>query len=418
MKPFKFLPFVLAVAWFGSTYAVVKAEPVQCELPAPEAQKENLSTAPTQWTNLLITPLAKPQAFESLNGERFLVYELLISNFSNNTIKLRGMDVRHGDDMSIVIKPIEESELRKLTIQPAHGSDALQFAPGSVGVCFINIAMSKTDPVPSSLTHLVVYDQNPPGGKSEFVETRAGRVEVEPTSPVVIGAPLTGGPWVVYGGFDSIVRHRRALFFVDNQVRCAQRYAIDWIKLDAKNRSMTDAIGLQSSPCYDQPVLAVADAVVAGVVDRFPDQPLGKASGDRKFPGGNSVTLRLPTGQFVYYAHLQRGSIKVKEGDQVKKGQQIGLIGNSGNTACPHLHMQITDGPGPFGSNGLPYVFEQFSYKGKVADLRKFEKDELSHASHTLIPSTPETIVKKALPGEGTVLSFGSGLSVSRFVIY
>lgn len=404
MKLFKFL--LMLAAFACTSCAVVHAEPVQCELPVTEPQKENLSTAATQWTNLLITPLAKPQVFESLNGERFLVYELLLSNFSNNTIKLRGMDVRHGDDTSIVIKPIEESELRKVTIQPAHGSDALQFGPGSVGVCFINIAMSKADPVPSSLTHLVVYDQNPPGGKSEFVEVRAGRVEVETAPPVVIGAPLTGGPWVVYGGFDSTVRHRRALFFVDNQIRCAQRYAIDWIKLDAKNRSMSDGTGLQSSPSYDQPVLAVADAVVAGVTDRFPDQPLGKPSGDRRFPAGNSVTLKLASGQYVYYAHLKLGSIKVKEGDQVKKGQQIGVIGNSGNTATPHLHMQITDGPGPFGSNSLPYVFEQFSYKGKVADLQKFEKDELSHVSHTLIPLTPETVVKKALPGEGTVLSF------------
>ena len=50
----------------------------------------------------------------------------------------------------------------------------------------------------------------------------------------------------------------------------------------------------------------------------------------------------------------------VKLGDRVKRGQQIGLLGNSGNSTAPHLHFHVTNGNSPLGSEGLPFVFEKF----------------------------------------------------------
>jgi len=46
-------------------------------------------------------------------------------------------------------------------------------------------------------------------------------------------------------------------------------------------------------------------------------------------------------------------------------GQQLGLVGNSGNSAEPHLHSQITDGPEILGSDGLPYELVTFVHDGK-----------------------------------------------------
>ncbi len=46
------------------------------------------------------------------------------------------------------------------------------------------------------------------------------------------------------------------------------------------------------------------------------------------------------------YAHLSQ--IKVKEGDQVRKGQIIGLVGDTGMTTTPHLHFQIDTADAPF----------------------------------------------------------------------
>ena len=43
---------------------------------------------------------------------------------------------------------------------------------------------------------------------------------------------------------------------------------------------------------------------------------------------------------------------------KVERGQPIGRIGQTGNSEAPHLHFQVTDGPDPLYSRGLPVVFD------------------------------------------------------------
>jgi hypothetical protein len=81
---------------------------------------------------------------------------------------------------------------------------------------------------------------------------------------------------------------------------------------------------------------------------------------------GNYVTLDLGHGRFALYAHLQPGSLRVKVGDNVKAGQALALIGNSGNSDAPHLHFQLTDGNSPMGSEGIPHGFETFTQLGVI----------------------------------------------------
>jgi murein DD-endopeptidase MepM/ murein hydrolase activator NlpD len=63
---------------------------------------------------------------------------------------------------------------------------------------------------------------------------------------------------------------------------------------------------------------------------------------------------------FAFYAHMQPGSLRVKLGEKVRRGQVLGLVGNSGNSTAPHLHFHVTDANSPLESEGLPYVFESF----------------------------------------------------------
>jgi murein DD-endopeptidase MepM/ murein hydrolase activator NlpD len=53
----------------------------------------------------------------------------------------------------------------------------------------------------------------------------------------------------------------------------------------------------------------------------------------------------------------------------VRRGQVLGLLGNSGNSDAPHLHFHVMDGPSPLLSNGLPYVFTSFHGQGVVPSL-------------------------------------------------
>jgi murein DD-endopeptidase MepM/ murein hydrolase activator NlpD len=77
-----------------------------------------------------------------------------------------------------------------------------------------------------------------------------------------------------------------------------------------------------------------------------------------KAPLGNYVIVRHAGGEFSHYAHLKQGSVRVKAGDTVKRGQVIAQLGQTGNSTEPHLHFQLTDGPDPLYSRGVPILFK------------------------------------------------------------
>jgi murein DD-endopeptidase MepM/ murein hydrolase activator NlpD len=60
---------------------------------------------------------------------------------------------------------------------------------------------------------------------------------------------------------------------------------------------------------------------------------------------GNLVLVRHPSGFVTAYAHASE--IKVKRGDQVKRGQTIALAGQTGNVNSPQLHFEIRKGSTP-----------------------------------------------------------------------
>ena len=73
--------------------------------------------------------------------------------------------------------------------------------------------------------------------------------------------------------------------------------------------------------------------------------------------GNHVVIARSPTGPYVAVVHLRRGSVRVRPGDQVAVGDQIGECGNSGNSTEPHVHVQVTDTTEWASARGLPLAF-------------------------------------------------------------
>jgi murein DD-endopeptidase MepM/ murein hydrolase activator NlpD len=75
-------------------------------------------------------------------------------------------------------------------------------------------------------------------------------------------------------------------------------------------------------------------AVVDGVISKqYWDQP-----GSRS---GNGVRLMQPNGTYFTYLHLLDVAPGIKVGSKMKAGQVIGFVGSTGNSATPHLHLEI-----------------------------------------------------------------------------
>jgi hypothetical protein len=90
-------------------------------------------------------------------------------------------------------------------------------------------------------------------------------------------------------------------------------------------------------------VLAAAPGTVLRVRDGMADISTD-ATGREAVAGreaGNSLIIDHGDGWETQYAHLREGSVAVEPGEQVEAGQEIGLVGLSGDTEFPHLHFEV-----------------------------------------------------------------------------
>jgi murein DD-endopeptidase MepM/ murein hydrolase activator NlpD len=87
-------------------------------------------------------------------------------------------------------------------------------------------------------------------------------------------------------------------------------------------------------------------------------------------------------------------------GAKVRRGQVLGLLGNSGNSDAPHLHFHITDGPSALGSEGVPFIFDTVQHRGSIASLDELLADE------AWIPQAGTVVRTREMPMENAVVRF------------
>jgi murein DD-endopeptidase MepM/ murein hydrolase activator NlpD len=91
---------------------------------------------------------------------------------------------------------------------------------------------------------------------------------------------------------------------------------------------------------------------------------------------GNHIVLSIGQGAYAFYAHLLKGSLLVKVGDTVHRGQVIARLGNTGNANASHLHFHVMNGPSVLGSSGIPYVLDSFQYQGQISPKQLAASDD------------------------------------------
>jgi hypothetical protein len=182
-----------------------------------------------------------------------------------------------------------------------------------------------------------------------------------PVGPVAdLALPLPPGRYAVANGGADValsphIRNLAPETELQRRLR-GQSYAIDLVAL---NRVGRHARGLEPRDparyaIWNLPVLAPCAGRVVRSLDGRPDMPVPEP--DAKVLAGNHILLRC--GRFeVLLAHLRRGSVRVRPGDAVRRGDPIARVGNSGYTRFPHLHLGAQH-PGtpaaPFASAPVP----------------------------------------------------------------
>jgi Peptidase family M23 len=310
----------------------------------------------------------EPTAFPS-GPHIYLMYELHLTNYLPMPLSLARIDVLDADSEDAQSIASFGAEQLESMLQPlgarklADPKEKLIIGAGQSAIVYMCITFDHKARIPDKLVHRV---------STADAALEGAVIGTHHTELHVLGPPVEGADWLAddgpSNGEDN--HHRRGVVIVDGQAVDSRRYAIDWKQVVNGTSFSADPRDVHSYYSYGKSVLAVADGRVLVARDGLPDNIPGH--GEAFHPAvpitlgtvaGNTITLDLGDGQFAYYLHLQPGSLRVKTGDKVRRGQVLGSIGASGDAREPHLHFEVTTSSKLVAGEGLPYLIDRYRCK-------------------------------------------------------
>jgi murein DD-endopeptidase MepM/ murein hydrolase activator NlpD len=223
------------------------------------------------------------------------------------------------------------------------------------GFLFTTHTASETQPTPAvsnvaSTSSPTPASANPPVQKPVAESTPAP----QPAAPVVrdkqqteLFLPFTG-TWTIIGSGDG-TGQRNLL---------QQQYTYEFSSTDASGRRYkTDGKTNDDYLVYGREVLAPANGTVVEVIDGVRENSPGIRNPYALI--GNAIIIQHSDKEYSVLAYLKPGSIRVKAGDKIIRGQTLAQCGNSGNANEPALHFHLQDSPYLQIAKSLKFYFER-----------------------------------------------------------
>jgi hypothetical protein len=358
---------------------------------------------PLRTTQMILRVDEMPVPVLGADGRYHTLYEIDIENVSGDGLSVNRLDVLDARN-GTMIESLDAAEVGRRLVVRDRAAVPGQLGAAQSGRLYMQLEFADRRAVPPVIDHRVWLTQ-----RSLPDSFTAARLRLAEVSDLVLDSPLRGAGYIAGDGCCSSTRHIRATLAVNGKAYTSQRYAIDWELLDTQGRIYAgDPKDPASYFIYGKPVYAVADAKVITAFEGVPDTPPGGLPENMPLTDvdGNHVVLDLGDGRYGLYAHLKPGSVRVRAGETVRRGQVLGLVGTSGNSSEPHLHFHVMDNPSPLAANGLPYRLRKFSSTRRGISTDAFDQAIIDGRPIPTEPVAGAPLRSRALPLDLWIVDF------------
>ncbi len=306
-----------------------------------------------------------------------LRYELNILNNYRVPFTLKKVEVYNLQKDDVPIAKFDSTYIDEHFERPGNSDlDDLKLLSGNeFGILNLNLIFKQGQSMPEKIFHKLYFERQKRNGETVIHPMEVGVINVPNSNTFTLGLPFKKkGKWLY-----EAESHQGARFLTEGRTTYPQRFAIDWTLIDdsgyfAKNDTKKN----ENWNTYGVELISVADGTIVDIKDGIiENEPLSEEMAvriTRETIGGNYIIIDIGNNLYAFYGHLIPNSLKVTIGDKVKKGQVIGLLGNSGNSDAPHLHFHLESKSNTFfGGEGLAYHINDFT------QLKKYSADEVTN---------------------------------------
>ena len=358
---------------------------------------------------LIVSPVEPAVPFRGSDGSYLVSYELRLYNATPLTLAPARVSVSSPAGRSI--ERLDRRQVTAALALPGTRSGVGELHEGQLATLYLTLRFADRAAIPDRLVHRIsVRAARLPGGRA--VSSPVSVKVLDAFDVPAPGPPLEAGRgYVAADSCCSSVRHRRGLLAIGDRLWLAQRFAVDWEQVDSTRRFVRRG-GDPAKPAdytiYGARAIAAADATIVHVIDGLREQRPGALPQGitLREADGNSVVAKIDDGLYMLYAHLQAGSLKVGVGDRVKRGDLLGLVGNSGNSSAPHLHFHVMDGPSPLTSEGVPYEIDAYATRGRLRSTAVLDAYENTTRPFDVLPFAGDGENRAQMPLDLTVVDF------------